>query len=89
MKKVFLILACMTFSLGGFANSTNQINGVTENSIRKTLFVKQVSDELFKDCTVTIKGTVNRKKIDIKVEYQADNCAAGAIEIIRGVLAEK
>lgn len=41
---------------------------------------------LFKDCTVTIKGTVNGKKIDLTVKYQADDCAAGAVTIIKGVM---
>lgn len=40
----------------------------------------------FKDCTVTIKGTVNGKKIDLTVKYQADDCAAGAVTIIKGVM---
>lgn len=68
-----------------FTSSANDGNILTN---KKVDLKEGNSDKslLFKDCTVTIKGTVNGKKIDLTVKYQADDCAAGAVTIIKGVM---
>ena len=80
-KPIVTLMAVLTFSFASFANNSN---GNLSANLKK--IQPSNSQITAKNCTVTIKGTVDGKKIDLKIEYQADDCAAGAITIIKGVM---
>ena len=83
MKKIFVsVTSIMLFSVSSFANNATTISKVSEEKIVKI----ETSNEALKSCTITVKGTIDGKKIDIKVTLEADDCADAAIKVIKGVM---
>jgi hypothetical protein len=83
MKKHFLsAIAVLAFSTSTFANNATTIGKVSEAKIVKI----ETANETLKTCTITVKGTIDGKKIDIKVTVEADDCVDAAIEILKGVM---
>jgi hypothetical protein len=83
MKKIFVsVTSIMLFSLSSFANNATTIGKVSEAKIVKI----KTANETLKTCTITVKGTIDGKKIDIKVTVEADDCVDAAIVILKGVM---
>ena len=83
MKKIFVsVTSIMLFSVSSFANNVTTISKVSEAKIVKI----ETANETLKTCTITVKGTIDGKKIDIKVTLEAADCADAAIKVLKGVM---
>ena len=83
MKKMFfLAIAMIAFAGSTFAsNDLNKVNNKEDEKVIK-------NEDLFKTCTIKVKGTIGEKKIDVEMRYKADDCAKGAVTIIKEIAKE-
>ena len=94
-KKIINVqcISLRSFAFSGFASNEvvneEKVVKIEESTITIEKYVFSEEDEtIFKTCTITIKGTVDGKKIDLKLTYEADDCAKGAVTIVKGVIAD-
>jgi hypothetical protein len=93
MKKLVLMAILVVLSTSTFASKKKDIvkdkNAIIsqKNIVRiKTNESATINKVFFKECFLSIHGTVGKRRIDLEVSYTADDCAAGAIKIIKGLL---
>ncbi|WP_116788960.1 hypothetical protein [Flavobacterium psychrotrophum] len=89
MKNLFYgLVATVAFSSGAFANTHEM--PVNEKVLAEKNIVSQVeaADVFYKDCKITVKGTVNGKEVNISVTVEANDCVDAAIKLIKGVVNE-
>jgi hypothetical protein len=89
MKKLFISAAAVClFSLGSFANDNVKENKEVKENV--VVIVEETqssrSGSLVKSCHIVIKGTIDKKKVDIDITVDEDDCAAAAGRMLKEFL---
>ncbi|MBU2997808.1 hypothetical protein KO500_15265 [Cellulophaga baltica] len=98
MKRLFFTLVFVFVTSFGFAND-NRINEQKIDKNTTILSLKEISklsnitytieeNIILRSCHLTVKGEIDGKPVDLDMTYDADDCVAGAIRILKEVAAD-
>lgn len=84
MRKLVFIFGTVLLANIGLANTVeNSTEATSEHNI-----VVENTDEDFKTCKATVKGTIGGQEVDIEVTFEADNCAIGTAQLLKELAKE-
>lgn len=81
MKKIIFLFAFIAFTQVTLANANAKL--VLEKVENSAELVVEHDYLDLKTCTVTIKGNIGGKPVDVTVTFEADNCAIGAAKFLK------
>jgi len=94
MKNLFFALAFMLVGSLSFASNTIESNIITEVKINDALNAVDVilieEMDMFKECHVTIKGTINGEQVDLDITFTSDSgsCIKDTVKLLKELAAE-
>jgi hypothetical protein len=99
MKELFFALAFMLMGITGFSSNAIESNIITKvKSEVKIIDALNVVDmilieeiDVFKQCRVTIKGTINGQEVDLDITFTSDSgsCIKDTIKLLKELAAEE